>query len=649
MNRRSIFCMAFLFLLATSACTDNSYSPEEDDFPELPSDPEMPSFPETSENLLDFTIEFDENDMNYSQMEETVITDPDKKGYDDFMENVDFSQTVHVAYNGTEAAIVNETSGVNISREGCHVTIWSSVPGVEYVLSGETEDGFFKIYSDEPFKLTLSGVSIVNPVGAAVNIQSSQHAFIVSETGTTNSLTDGNSYTETDGEDMKGCLFSEGPIVFSGEGSLSVTGNYNHAIVSDDYIRFRNGCNINVVSAENDGIHTNDAVIINGGILNVSSLGDAIQCSDGRIEMTGGFAKVVTQGEKAHGLKAGQDILFSGGALQTEVTGAASKGISCDGNLSISAGKMTLLTSGDALYEEDEADLSSCAGIKCDHDIMISGGEVSLLSTGLAGKGINCDGMLRIDNGTVRIITTGMRHVYGQLDSSAKGIKADGELIISDGTVLVRATGGEGSEGIESKSVLTINGGTVAVLCYDDCMNASDAINIGGGNIYCYSSNNDAIDSNGTLSVSGGLVIAAGAGSVEGGFDCDRNTFAITGGTLVGIGGSTSTPTISASTQHSLVYGGSGNNGDYLNIRTSGGKNVLTYQIPRNYSRMRLLFSAPGLTTDENYILSIGGTVSGGTSFYGFLSGNTCSGGTDLENFTVNSMVMTLGNTSGWW
>ena len=57
----------------------------------------------------------------------------------------------------------------------------------------------------------------------------------------------------------------------------------------------------------------------------------------------------------------------------------------------------------------------------------------------------------------MKVITTGTQCVYGKLDSSAKGIKADGALTINGGTVLVKATGGEGSEGIESKSVLTVN------------------------------------------------------------------------------------------------------------------------------------------------------------------------------------------------
>lgn len=162
-------------------------------------------------------------------------------------------------------------------------------------------------------------------------------------------------------------------------------------------------------------------MIIGGGILNISSDGDAIQCEEGGITMTGGFAKLSTTDNKAHGLKSCLDVVISGGAIQAQVAGAASKGISCDGNLTISGGKLTAFTSQTALYEDN--DLSSCAGIKCDGNILITGGEIAIQSTGGAGKGINCDGSITINDGTVKVITTGTQCVYGKLDSSAKESK----------------------------------------------------------------------------------------------------------------------------------------------------------------------------------------------------------------------------------
>lgn len=601
-----------------------------------------PTVPEESGDLLGFTIAFDENDrVTYGGMSETVQSTDE-----DFIENSTFSSKVSITYNGTAASVNNNVSGVTVTQNGAHMIVNSTVDGVEYELKGSTTNGSLKVYSDKKFKLSLAGVSISNPTGAAINIQSSKRVFVVCEDGTTNNLTDGSSYTSTtNGEDMKACLFSEGQLIFSGSGLLTVTGNYKHAITSDEYVRLRSGCNITVASAVKDGIHTNESVIIGGGILNISSAGDAIQCEEGGITMAGGFVKVSTTDNKAHGLKSSLDVNISGGALQAQVAGAASKGISCDGNLTMSGGKITVFTSQTALYEDN--DLSSCAGIKCDGNILVSGGEIALQSTGAAGKGINCDGSITITNGTVKVITTGTQCIYGRLDSSAKGIKADGALTISGGTVLVKATGGEGSEGIESKSVLTVNGGMIAALCYDDCMNASNSIVINGGNIYCYSSGNDGIDSNGTLTITGGVIISSGTTSPEEGFDCDQNTFKITGGLLLGIGGGTSTPTSSACTQRSVIYGGSATSGQLLNIQSSDGTNILTYQIPRTYSQMTLLFSSSNLTSGGSYTIYKGGTVSGGTEFFGLYTNATYSGGTSAATFTASSMVTQVGSSSG--
>lgn len=121
---------------------------------------------------------------------------------------------VTIIYNGTTAAVSNGVSGVEVSSNGAHVVVNSTVSGVEYVLSGTTTNGSFKVYSEKKFKLSLAGVSILNPVGAAINIQSSKRVFVVCADETTNVLTDGSSYTATtDGEDMKACLFSEGQLI----------------------------------------------------------------------------------------------------------------------------------------------------------------------------------------------------------------------------------------------------------------------------------------------------------------------------------------------------------------------------------------------------------------------------------------------------
>lgn len=630
-------------LLATASCSDDDNdSGISGSYGEI-------TLPESAGDLLDFTVAFDGTDEEvYGNTEEQVVSDPSADGYADFVENYSFTTTVTVAYDGTTVAFDGVSDGVTLTVEGAHVVASSTLPGVEFVLSGTTDDGSFKVYSDEPFRLSLSGVSITNPEGPAINIQSSERAFVMAEEGTANTLADGEDYaTKSDGESMKACLFSEGSLIFGGTGSLNVTGNNNHAIAGDGGVRFRAGCRVTVEAAANDGVHTDNQIVIGGGIIRIAAAGDGIQCGDEGISVTGGFVYVCPSDDGSDGLKAEEGVDISGGSVQVLVTGRKGKGVNC-ASFTQTGGKLTVLNYGEALYDEDEGDISSAAGIKCDGDMLVAGGQVALKSTGAAGKGINCDGALTITGGTVMVETTGSQYVVGNVDSSAKAIKADGDLAIGgDATVLVKATGGEGSEGIESKSTLRVDGGQVAAYCYDDAMNASDAILINGGSIYCYSTGNDGIDSNGTLAVTGGLTIAVGTGSPEGGFDCDESTFSITGGILLGIGGETSTPTADACSQPSLIYSGSLSGGALINIASSGGTDVLTYEVPVSYSRMTLLFSSPSLQQGESYTLSTGGSVSGGTEYFGYYTGGAYSGGTELSAFTLGSMVTSIGSNSG--
>ncbi len=550
---------------------------------------------DSSGNLLDFDISLSDADSDFTDAGETIITDSGDESYDDFIENSSFTTKVTLSYSGTSVSVNGAVEGISVSSTGAHVTVTSTLKKVEYELSGTATDGSFKVYSDSKFKLTLNGVNLTNPKGAAVNIQSGKRVFVVSTGGTENSLTDGTSYTLTENEDMKGCFFSEGQLIFSGSGQLNVAGNYKHAICSDDYVRFRQGSRVTVAKAVKDGIHTNDAVIIGGGRLKISATDDGIQCEEGDITVTGG--------------------------------------------------KTTVFTTGNASYADN--DISSSSGLNGGANLLISGGIVEVKSTGSAGKGMNIDGDITIADATVKVITTGKQYVYGRLYSSAKGIKGKANVTINSGTVWVKTPGGEGSEGIESKNILTINGGDVAVCAYDDALNASKNITINGGNVYCYSSGNDGIDSNGTLTVTGGVVIASGTTSPEEGFDCDQNTFKITGGILVGTGGSTSTPTSNACTQRSLIYGTTGTSGQLISIVSSDGKtNLLTYRIPRTYSQMTFVFSSPQLASGS-YAIYKGGSVSGGTSFYGLSTGGTYSGGTQAATFTASSMVTTTGTTSG--
>ena len=550
--------------------------------------------------LTSMDISLDETALVES---EVIPSDETADNYEDYIENNEFTNEVTITFNGTSSSYSGSVSGVDITVNGADVTVNSSAKKVKYIVTGTTTNGFLKIYSEKKFALVLNGVNIANPNGAAVNIQSSKRCYVVLSDGTTNTFTDGTSYTDaTDTEDMKATLFSEGKLLFSGAGALKVYANCKAGIRSDDYLFFRPGNNIYVKATAGNAIKANDAIYVKGGVINV------------------------------------------------EASAAASKGLSSDGFIQIDGGRTTAITTGTGTLDDDGTDVSGCAGVKADSIFVMNGGALYCKSTGAGGKGISTDQTLTVNGGTIKVVTTGAQYVYQKLDTSAKGIKSDGAMHLNGGTVMVKCTGGEGSEGIESKSTLDITGGNVMSYCYDDAINSAKTLTISGGNVFAMGTNNDGIDSNSTLTISGGLVIASGTTTPEAGFDCDENTFSVTGGTLIGIGGTTSTPTQNATTQPVVVLGGSSiSSGQYITLSDNSGNNIFAFSVPRNYSQQgyTLVVSSPKLTQGSSYTFSTGATVSGGTSFCGYTTDATVSGGTSLATLSLSSMITSYNYNSG--
>ena len=298
----------------------------------------------------------------------------------DYEENSAFSRAVYITYEGSSVSVEGSYSKVTVTADGAHVTVSSTRSGVEYVLSGYSDDGSFKIYSENKIKVTLDGLTLTNPSGAAVNNQCGKSMYVVLADSTENTLTDGTSYTMTAGEDMKGTFFSEGQIIFSGAGTLNVYGNYKNGIVSDDYIVFRPGNVINITNVAGNGVKANDGISVRGGVLNISATADG------------------------------------------------AKGINCESNIDISGGRTTIITSGGTRIAD--GDTTGVAGVKSDMQMLMSGGELNIQSSGEGAKGINCNTDMTYTGGELNIVTLGQK-VY----SAPKGIKVDGLLDISGGYI----------------------------------------------------------------------------------------------------------------------------------------------------------------------------------------------------------------------
>lgn len=543
------------------------------------------STPTTAGDLTTFSIAVDSTALAEA---ETIGTDDE-----DYVENNSFDQTIRIHYNGSSASVEGSVEGVTVAVDGADVVVSSTTKGVNYILSGSTTDGMFKMATgddDKIFQLTLNGVSIKNADGPAINIQTGKRCYVTVADGTWNSLSDGTSYAESD-EDQKATLFSEGELLFNGCGALRVYANAKNGICSDDYIMTRPGTNIYVKATQKNGIKSNDGIFVRGGVINV------------------------------------------------ETSGTAAKALKTDGAFTMDGGRVTAITTGDGEYDSDDQDANGAAGVKADSIITINAGSLLCLSTGKGGKGISTDQAFNMNDGTVRVVTTGTTYTYNRLSAKAKGIKADGAITVNGGSIQVRATGDGGSEGIESKSTITVNSGSVEVYSYDDAINSKSHMYVKGGYIYAYAINNDALDSNGNMYLQGGTTVAYGTSQPECGIDANEEagySVIITGGTLVAVGGGTSLPS-SQSTQPSIVYGGSLSSDATLALG-NGSTNILAFQMGRTYNGSAcFLISSPSLKKGSSYTLSSGATASG-TFWHGLATSATISDA-GTEAATISSLA----------
>ena len=539
---------------------------------------------------------------------------------DFYWEANSFNNLVVVTFNGSTATVESSNSNIKANISGAYVTIdmlSNSVSGVEIVALGQSSDGGLKIYGDKKFKLTLSGLDLTSKKGPAINSQCKKRMFLHLTNGTTNRITDSASYADdaytlpgSYDEDRKGAFFSEGHIIVSGQGALVAEGKYKHAIATDGYYYQRPGATVAVIAAAKNALHVK---------------GDDE-------DMIGAW--------------------FKGGMFYARVASTAGKGVKCDYDIVIDGGKFDIETSGNAEYDSAEADTSSAAGIKSDTHIEISGGELVFKSTGSGGKGINCDGSLTINDGNLNLTTTGKRYEYNKnTTSSPKAIKVDGAIIINGGVIDINVTGAsEGSEGMESKSSITFNGGEIMVKSYDDGINAKSDITINGGKIYTYGTNNDGMDSNGKLNMKGGLVIGVGSNAPETGVDVDvSSNWTISGGTMIGFGGSMMASPSTSSPQCMLVYNGlSATAGQEITLCDNEGNVIVSFEYPLTKSGATLLLSCPEIKKSSTYQVWQGGTISNPADEWLYWSvEGTISGGTQLNTFTPSSTITTIGSSSG--
>lgn len=536
-------------------------------------------------DLTALDVSIDQSSLNEN---ETIPTDDE-----DYIENNTFSKNINIQFDGTSATVTGSVNGVSVTVNGADVTVNSTAKKVAYTVTGTTSDGYLKIYSENKFSICLNGLSITNPDGAPLNIQSKKRGYIVIADGTTNTLTDGTTYKdEIPTEDMKATLFSEGKMLFSGKGQLLVNANCKAGIRSDAYIMFRPGCNIYVNANAGNAIKANDAIYIKGGVINA------------------------------------------------ETSAATAKAINCDGVIQISGGRTTAITTGNGQQDADGQDASGCAAIKTDSVLEVNGGSLLCKSTGTGGKGINATQGITFNKGTIKVVTTGGPYDDGKYSVSATGIKSDADITINQADIMVRSVGGNGSKGIESKGALNVNGGKLQVYSEDHALcSSSSPMTITDGYTFAMSTTGCGFHSKSSVNINGGVAIACGSTENKAGIEALENCLNITNGTLIATGTLASTPSNNGTTQNTIVITSDEvKSGTFINVNDT--TCLLAFKMPTDYTKgFSMTISSPLLKQGNTYKIYQGAAVSGTTDFCGYLTSPTSTGGNLWTELSLSNII----------
>ena len=310
---------------------------------------------------------------------EIIIPD---ENFDTNTQNISVPFAVRINFSGGQTDVNNpyEERGVTVNVDRQNVTITSTTLDMEvnYVLSGKTTNGFVKIYSEVRFGLVLNGVSILNPTGAAINIQSGKRGSVTLVDNTSNRLIDIGTFQITEDEErMNGTLYSEGQLIFGGNGSLTVYGNEGHAICVRDHMQINSG-NITVNNATSDGIHCRDYFEMNGGNVIINAQSDGVESTRQYMMINEGDLKIKS-GNK--GLKAAENLTITGGRVEIE---SIDDGIRATGNL--------VITGGEIYCNSGKNGIVSTEGV-----IAVTGG---LIVTSAKRNVFNCGKTFSITGGT---------------------------------------------------------------------------------------------------------------------------------------------------------------------------------------------------------------------------------------------------------
>lgn len=526
-------------------------------------------------------------------------------------------------YDESEAKTVADSEKtVKITAEGT------------YVVSGEHESITVSAPDTAKVRIILKNATVSNTSGPAIYIEKADKVFITAYKDTTNTLSDGTSYTgDFKDTNIDGTIFSKTDLTLNGEGTLNITGNCKCGVVSKDDLII---CGLNLtVKSTGCALEGKDCVKIKDAAITVSAGGDGIRSTNTE-KSNKGFVYIetgnidITSGND--GIQAATVLKAANGSIKITAGGGAA-------DTKQNFGGRNMPGFGGSTQTTDDEE--STKGLKAGSLILIDEGGFEVSSK---EDSFHSNGDIEINGGSFTAA------------AGEDGFHADSNLIINGGSITVS----QSYEGLEGQKV-TVTGGNIDITASDDGINAAGSssssstggrpgssdsnalITIDGGYIVVNASG-DGIDSNGNIVISGGTLLVSGpADNGNGAFDYGGEA-TVSGGTVILCGSSGMAQGFSdKSEQASFMYtlDSSASAGSSVALTDEKGNVIASFIPAKQYNNV--VISTPSLKNGSSYKLVIGGTVSGADK-NGFASSGSVSSAAQTLDIKLTGTTTTFGN-----
>ncbi|MDU6366093.1 MAG: carbohydrate-binding domain-containing protein [Rothia mucilaginosa] len=473
------------------------------------------------------------------------------------------------------------TDGVTVSDGVITIT-----KAGNYRLSG-TYSGQVKVEAadSDMVRLILDNATITNSTGAAINVVEADEVVIYTASGSTNTVSDGSSYSDTASGSPDAAIYSKSDLTLAGEGTLKVEGNYE------------------------EGIHTSDGLVIASGTLEVTAANTGIKGKD-YVDILDGTVTVTATKD---GIKATNDtdgnrgwVRLSGGTVNIS---AGDDGFKAERVLEISGGTLNITESNEGIEAQYINILDGTVNVTSSDD-----GINASYSTSSSSSTESTSSSTTQSNQTAQNTQSGQSAQSNAAQGGQGGQPPAGGQAPSGNMGQPPAGGGGGMGG---------GGGTFEVV--------DATINIAGGTV-TVNANGDGIDSNGTATLSGGTLVVNGP-FTGGNTSLDTNGDLLLNGTTVVAGNSGDMFEAPASSSTSgyvkLTNLSNVSSGTTIQVADSSGKVVANYKVTNSNTAL-ILVSSANITKGQSY------TVYTTTDSVDASSTSVASNATSLGSFTAS-------------